>query len=409
MTPLPVSVCVVSWHRPEALRRCVTALSQVQYAPFEIVVVADVEGLAALPDGLPIKRVPALTANISAARNLGIGQSAGAVVAFIDDDAVPEPSWLTHLTAPFADARVAATGGFVRGRNGISWQWQGRVVNALGETRDYVPGAAVPEGFVVKTEGTNMAVRRDVLRDLGGFDPAFEFYLDETDLNLRLGQAGHRTVLVPEAEVHHGFLASARRRRDRVPTDLHQIGASWAVFLRKHGAAADGAGRLAAVRAQEARRLLRHLVTGGLEPRDVRRLRRSFEAGVTEGRTRAFGQTGRFTGPFTGRFDDSPRFVPFPAAERPATYLVCGPLGWRDTRALAQSRVAAGENVTVFNLSRTTLFHHVRFTVDGFWLQTGGVYGKSERSQRLVCFWTKKGRVMAEWERVKTARNIASL
>ena len=41
-------------------------------------------------------------ANISVARNLGIMAAASEIVGFIDDDAVPEPTWLTRLTAPFA-------------------------------------------------------------------------------------------------------------------------------------------------------------------------------------------------------------------------------------------------------------------------------------------------------------------
>ena len=41
-------------------------------------------------------------------------------VAFIDDDAVPEPSWLCRLVAPFEDPGVAGTGGYLRGRTGIS-------------------------------------------------------------------------------------------------------------------------------------------------------------------------------------------------------------------------------------------------------------------------------------------------
>lgn len=402
MTALPVSVCVVSWHRPEALRRCITALGQVQYTPFEIVVVADPDSLAGLPDDLPIKRVAATEANISAARNLGIAQSAGAVVAFIDDDAVPEPTWLAHLCAPFADTGVAATGGFVRGRNGISWQWRGRVVDALGRTQPHSVCTPPPPGFAIKTEGTNMAVRRGVLRGLGGFDPAFRFHLDETDLNLRLARDGHRTVLVPQAEVHHGFLPSARRRRDRVPTDLHQIGASWAVFLRKHAPGEEEArARLAQVCAEEGRRLDRHLVAGGLEPRDVRQLRASLEAGIADGRMRDFGQAQG------AGLDDSPPFQPIPAVPRASVHLVCGPLRWRETRAAARARVAAGENVTVFNLSRTALFHRVTYVADGFWLQTGGIYGKSERSQPLVRFWTRQARARAELQRVEIARNTA--
>jgi len=76
---------------------------------------------------------------------------------------------------------------------------------------------------------------------IGGFDPAFRYFLDETDVNMRLAKAGHATAIVPLAEVHHGFAASRFRRDDRVPRDLSQIGASWTVFQRKHIAEADHA------------------------------------------------------------------------------------------------------------------------------------------------------------------------
>ena len=50
-----------------------------------------------------------------------------------------------------------------------------------------------------------MAVRRDVLARLGGFDEAYHYYLDETDLNWRLHLGGYQTQLVPLAQVVHGF------------------------------------------------------------------------------------------------------------------------------------------------------------------------------------------------------------
>lgn len=83
-------------------------LSQVQYDDFEIVVVANAKGLAAL-DGFKgkIKTVQFDDANISMARNIGIAHSAGEIVAFIDDDAVPEPTWLTYLITPFLEMRSA--------------------------------------------------------------------------------------------------------------------------------------------------------------------------------------------------------------------------------------------------------------------------------------------------------------
>ena len=136
---VPVSIVIVSRKRPEALRRCLTGVEQLQYAPFEVIVVADPAGIAVardMPCGDTLKLVAFDTPNISAARNLGIAEAAGEVVAFIDDDAVPEPLWLRHLLEPAQQPGVAAMTGFVRGRNGISFQYRARRLNGFGEPED---------------------------------------------------------------------------------------------------------------------------------------------------------------------------------------------------------------------------------------------------------------------------------
>src|SRR6056297_2389366 len=144
-TLLPVSVIIVSRGRPALLNRCLTGVCQLWYPDFEIVVVSDPEGLDAVASraGL-IKTVAFDDANIASARNAGIRAAAGKIVAFIDDDAVPEPTWLTHLVAPFADPEIAQVGGYVRGRNGISFQWRARAVNRIGATRDIPQSGDAP-------------------------------------------------------------------------------------------------------------------------------------------------------------------------------------------------------------------------------------------------------------------------
>ncbi len=112
---------VVSRHRPQALLRCITALTQQDHPNFEVIIVADPDAITQVKAlNLALKCVSFDEANISAARNAGLTMAAAPVVAFIDDDAVAEPTWLTRLAAAFADPQVVASTGFVRGRNGIS-------------------------------------------------------------------------------------------------------------------------------------------------------------------------------------------------------------------------------------------------------------------------------------------------
>lgn len=311
------SVIVVSRHRPDALARLLTALGQLDHPDFEVIVVADPAGIAVCA-GRPVKTVAFDAANISAARNAGLAQAAAPVVAFIDDDAVPEPTWLTRLSAPFADPRVVAAGGFVRGRNGISFQWKASWTDVWGyhhplEVDEAAPSLHTPGARVVRTEGTNSAFRREGLLRLGGFDPAFRFYLDETDLNMRLAAEGGLTAIVPEAQVHHGFAASARRSVDRAPTDLSEIGASSMLFWRKYAPGGpDFTEARARLLAAQRARLLGYMVGGGLEPQEIAGLLRSLEAGLAEGAARPLTALAPIA-PWAPRSCPSPR-GPAPAA-----------------------------------------------------------------------------------------------
>lgn len=404
---LPVSVVVVSRGRPAALRRCLTGIAQLDYAPFEVIVVACPDGadmVAGRPDADRVKLVRFDEANISAARNLGIAQAAGEVVAFIDDDAVPEPLWLTHLTGPFAEEQAAAAGGYVIGRNGISFQWTARGVDRTGQATPIEVEGTEPvllqptEDRAIKTEGTNMAVRRSVLAALGGFDPAFRFYLDETDLNLRLARAGLATAIVPLAQVHHGFAESPRRAPDRTPRDLTEIGASIRVFLRKHCPPAQQKHAWRRERDAQRRRLMAFLQRGPLDPWDALRLMRSLKRGEKTGRTRELGRHSPIP-------PAASAFLPYPGRQGATRAVIAGRP--RQAQALhdeARARVDQGAIVSLFLLSPTSLYHHVKFNDSGVWEQHGGQFGRSLRAAPLVRPWRFRNRVNAELTRLAPVR-----
>ncbi|MGP6089028.1 glycosyltransferase family 2 protein [Antarctobacter jejuensis] len=404
---LPVSIVITSRGRPDALMRCLTGVAQLDYAPFEVVVVACPAGCAAVtarPDADRIKLLQFDEANLSAGRNLGIAHAAGEVIAFIDDDAVPEPLWLQHLTGPFDDPEIACAGGFVIGRNGISFQWQARSVDATGTAHDLpLPDMSPtvpqpPKGLVTKTEGTNMAVRRTVLTDLGGFDPAFRFYLDETDLNLRLAEAGYRTAIVPLAQVHHGFAESPRRARDRSPRDLTQIGASQMVFLHKHCAKDMRTQAWDGFVAAQRKRLLRFMQRGPLDPTDVRRLLRGLDRGGAEGRDRPFGQTPPI-GPSQAPFLTHPGR---PGA--PRIHISGRPWQAKRLRRKAIQQARAGAIVSLFLFSPTARFHRVTYLPEGIWEQAGGLFGRSRRGGPLLRLRLFSSRLKSEIMRVQKVR-----
>lgn len=404
MTDPTVSVVVVSHGRPDALARCLRAVFQLRYPQLEVVVVADAAGLAAIaPHADQIKTVRYDAANISVARNHGIAAAGGDVVAFLDDDAVPEPSWLTELIPGFALDGVGAVGGFTRGRNGISFQWTGQAIDRNGESVACpVAGdaPAIPEpraGYTVRSHGTNMAFRRDALTDVGGFDPAFAYYLDEGDLHMRLAQAGWHTAYAPRAEVHHGFLAGPYRTAARMPKSLFHPYRSQRVFIRKWGGDPT---ILKTLLGYDHARLSRHLIAGTCEPRDLPRLMRTARDGWAAGRDVTFGAE--------QDFPPAPGFHPLPEAGRTGpTELLTG--RWFQAKRLrraAADRAAAGAVVTLFLFDPTARYHHVRYRPEGYWEQTGGLFGRAIRTEPVFRFARYSTRFAAETARIAQQRML---
>ncbi len=110
-----VVVCTHTDRRLELLVECVDSLTANSRPPHEVVVVVDSNPdlHARLPARLPsaVTVLASRGSGVSEARNTGIAAATGDLVAFIDDDAVADPDWLDHLTAPFGDPAIVATGG----------------------------------------------------------------------------------------------------------------------------------------------------------------------------------------------------------------------------------------------------------------------------------------------------------
>ena len=405
-----VSVIVVSRHRPDELRRNLPAFRFQTHRNFELILVADPAGLAAARDlGLsePLKLVEYDETNISSARNLGLSRAAAPLVAFIDDDATPEPPWLERLTAPFSDQRIVASTGFTRGRNGISYQWKGVATDHTGQDiplevpQDEVSLHPPEPGRVVKTHGTNCAFRRADLTRIGGFDPAIRFYLDETDLNHRLVPTGGLTAIVPDAQVHHSYAANATRRADRAPTDLAPIGRSAAIFLRRHCPEPEREEGLNALRRGQSDRLAHHRAKRRLKPAEIDRLMQTLEAGIRDGMSVPQGDI--------PPLPETPAdFLPFAKGPGPSRHEMrgCTLLGYRKALARARADAARGDAViTVLRLSRSTFFHSCRFDGSGVWIQRGGLFGRSERTDPLFHLWRRKARLAREGARVARFRS----
>jgi len=220
-----VSVVISTYNRANSLRETLLALRYQTHPDFEVVVVA-----GPCTDDTPsvlgefAGRVRALdcpAVNLSVSRNIGISASAGDLCAFIDDDSLADPYWLEQLAEGFDRPETVGVGGLVYDPTGFALQESPAVVDRRGLA---VHGGLPPfvgNNFPGSDQflhllGTNCCLRRDTLRQLGGFDEEYEYFLDETDICLRAIDAGGRLRRLDRAVVHHKFRASHLRNDQKV-------------------------------------------------------------------------------------------------------------------------------------------------------------------------------------------------
>lgn len=225
--PPTISIVVNTTDRAKPLANLLHALEHQSYPHFELIVVVGPTKDETLNVLAPYdQRVQVLRcdqANLSQSRNIGLLAARGDIVAYIDDDAVPSYRWLEQLAYLFRDEQLAGTGGMVYLVHPANPVIQHRLgtVSSLAEqtdTRSSWLEQIVPPGhgkqWAGRMMGTNMAYRRRDLLEVGGFDQFFEWLYDDTDIAMRLVNAGKIIHPVKEAVVYH-VPASSRNRQAR--------------------------------------------------------------------------------------------------------------------------------------------------------------------------------------------------
>jgi succinoglycan biosynthesis protein ExoA len=202
---IEVSVIVPAHRLDETLERCLRSL-QAQTFPAarrEIIVVLDGIGPGTFFEPFDLRVVQAPRLGPASARNRGVREAAGPLLAFTDSDCLVAPDWLEQLAGSLTEEDVAGVGGSQLSPADDSAF--GQAVQRFFEAISFVGGytrahARVRE--VAHNPTCNAMIRRSAFEAVGGFAPGL-WPGEDLDLDLRMRRRGYRLLYNPAARVHH--------------------------------------------------------------------------------------------------------------------------------------------------------------------------------------------------------------
>ncbi|WP_205509329.1 glycosyltransferase [Longitalea arenae] len=219
-----VSVIINTLNRAEHLEKLLKALEEQTYPWYEIVVVNGPstdktnEVLARYEGRIKVGTCP--EANLSQSRNIGIEMSSGNYVAFIDDDALPcDKYWIEnyiYFIVYNKNLKIGTVGGPVKHKHTEHYEFKNGATSDYGfqifREEELKSHTLDGKRWVQGVPGGNNIVLKSALYEIGGFDERFIYYLDETDMCIRLARKGYVVINNPINYIKHFKAPSGVRK-----------------------------------------------------------------------------------------------------------------------------------------------------------------------------------------------------
>jgi GT2 family glycosyltransferase len=220
------TVAICTRDRPDDLRRALEALSRLPDNGVEILVVDNCPSTDAtkvvLREFPSVRYVLEPRPGLDIARNRALREASHEIVAFTDDDAVPEPGWLGRLSANFRDPRVMCVTGLVLPLEleTEAQEWFERCSSFVCgfERRVFDAGLDSPLNVGRIGAGASMALRREIVEKIGWFDEALDAGTPaksggDHELFIRILAYGFKIVYEPRAVSWHRHRRSWKELR----------------------------------------------------------------------------------------------------------------------------------------------------------------------------------------------------
>lgn len=196
---LSPSIIIPVYNRASLIGAVIEALLEQTYKPLEIIVVDDgsTDETARVVSSYPVRYIYQKNSGPASARNRGFRESRGDIIAFIDSDCIAKKDWLENLLKGFDSPEVGAVAGSYDIANPESIL--SRLIHEEIRWRH-----SRFKGFIRAFGSYNVAIRRTVFEQVGGFDETYRTASGEdNDLSYRILKAGYRIRFMPDALVAH--------------------------------------------------------------------------------------------------------------------------------------------------------------------------------------------------------------
>jgi hypothetical protein len=196
-----ISAVVCTRNGSATLRECLEALARQTYENREVILIDDgsADSVPEIAKSFEFVRYHRLQhGGLSVARNAGALIATGEIIAYTDDDCMPDEDWLARLAAAFDDPQWVAAGG-----PNIPPPARSRVESLVAAAPGGPSHVMLNDQEAEHLPGCNLAIRKSALDAIGGFNPIFRTAGDDVDVCWRLRDAGGRLRFVPAAMVWH--------------------------------------------------------------------------------------------------------------------------------------------------------------------------------------------------------------
>ena len=178
-----LSVVVCSYNGATTIRDTLEGLQNLSYPDYEVILVNDgsTDETPLIAGDYDVKLISTENRGLSNARNTGYQAASKEIVAYIDDDAYPDPDWAHYLALTYLDSDYVGVGG-----PNLAPAGDGSIADCVANAPGGPVHVLLSDTLAEHIPGCNMTFRKSALEAVEGFDPRYRAAGDDVDLCWRI-------------------------------------------------------------------------------------------------------------------------------------------------------------------------------------------------------------------------------